>query len=121
MTNHLEEYKKALRKGDTDEAHKHYIAYRDGKDEVAEVESEPVEEDDGESEEDVSEQVAEKDKDDLKKYEALNGIGNELAREFVETFESYEAFAKHASVEDLEPIPGIGKKRAESLIEQLDR
>lgn len=123
MSNHLEKYKKALRAGKSEEARKHYLAYRDGKEEVVdEVEAEPVEESSEEEEEsEVSEQVAEKDKDDLEKYRALNGVGDELARELVETFESYDAFAEHASAEDLEPIPGIGKKRAESLVEQVGR
>lgn len=51
-------------------------------------------------------------------FEALNGVGPELAEQLVEEFGSVENLSD-ATVEDLEPIPGIGVKRAESLLEQV--
>jgi len=48
----------------------------------------------------------------------LKGVGDELAVELREKFGSFDGM-RDASPEDLEPIPGIGEKRAKSLLEQL--
>lgn len=94
-------YARLLREGKTSEATK-VAQEMNG---VETTSSEPVEEEESE----VS---------DRERFHSLKGVGDELAKELDETFESYEAFAKYASAEDLEPIPGIGEKRAESLVEQ---
>lgn len=54
------------------------------------------------------------------RFAELNGVGPELAEELVEEFEGFDAFVEEAEPKDLEPIPGIGEKRAESLVEQVN-
>lgn len=53
----------------------------------------------------------------FEKFEVLNGVGEEIAKELAEDFDSIEALAE-ATPEDITPIPGIGEKRAKSIIEQ---
>lgn len=52
-------------------------------------------------------------------FEDINGVGSELANTLADRYDSVEDLAG-ASAEDLEPISGIGEKRAESIIEQAN-
>ena len=57
-------------------------------------------------------------KNDFIKLKALKGIGDELAQILLERFGNLENIKK-ASVENLMLIPGIDKKRATSILNQL--
>lgn len=50
-------------------------------------------------------------------FEELDGVGDELASVLSERFSGFDELAE-AGPEDLEPVPGIGEKRAESLVKQ---
>lgn len=100
-----DKYARLLREGKTDEATK---VAQEMSDVEVEVETEQVEE---EEEEILSEHD---------RFAELKGVGDELADELVEEFGTYSEFAENASVEDLEPISGIGEKSAESLLEQVE-
>lgn len=102
------EYARLLREGDTEGATK--LAQEMRGDEV-QVETD----EDSKSEEEDEESVSEEEL-----FAELNGVGPELADELVEEFGSFEEFAENASPEDLEPVSGIGEKRAESLVEQAE-
>lgn len=81
-----------------------------------EPESEPVESED----EGVDEDAEKEDEgSSVDSFEELKGVGDELAGILEDEFGSVEQMAD-ASVEDLEPVPGIGEKKAESLLEQLN-
>lgn len=83
--------------------------------------------DEGSNTEKTSEETEEEEEDvdtsdilsEEERFADLKGVGDELADELVEEFGTFSSF-KDASVEDLEPIPGIGEKRAESLLEQVE-
>lgn len=90
-----EKYREFLRQGKTEDAT-----------EVARKAERLKDGEESESSEDIDE-----------RFESLNGVGEELARELAEDFGSFDDL-KQASVEDLTPIPGIGEKRAKSIIEQ---
>lgn len=51
-------------------------------------------------------------------FSEISGVGDELANELAQDYDTFEDLAD-ASLEDLEPIPGIGSKRAESILEQV--
>lgn len=93
-----EKYARLLREGKTDEATE-LVSNR-------EVEENVSEEEDSSGEEE--------------RFEELNGVGPELASELVEQFGDFDSFVEEAEPEDLEPVPGIGEKRAESLVEQTE-
>lgn len=97
-----EKYARLLREGRTSEATE--VAQ-----EMNDVEEETVVEAE-EKDEPVSEQ---------EQFADLKGVGEELAEEMVEEFESYEVFVEEADVEVLSDISGIGESRAESLLEQV--
>lgn len=50
-------------------------------------------------------------------FESIDGVGDELAALLSDKYDSVDDLAD-ADVEDLEPISGIGSKRAKSIIEQ---
>jgi len=52
-------------------------------------------------------------------YADLKGVGDELAEILADRFDSFDDFVQ-ADVEDLKPVSGIGEKRAESLLEQVE-
>jgi ERCC4-type nuclease len=98
MTEDLQkEYSKLLRQGKEEKATQvaRKMSGRDEKDEEEQQES------------------------DVELFAELKGVGDELAKELVDRFDSFDDFAE-SDVEDLEPVPGIGQKRAESLLEQVD-
>jgi len=70
------------------------------------------------SETEVSTSEVEDSESSVQGFEDLKGVGDELAVELREEFGEVENL-KDASASDLEPIPGIGEKRAESLLEQV--
>lgn len=112
MTEDLQkEYARLLREGDTEQATKVAQEMRGDDVQVETEDSKSDENDEVEDEEPVSEE---------ERFAELNGVGPELADELVEEFGSYDEFAENASPEDLEPISGIGEKRAESLVEQAE-
>lgn len=49
----------------------------------------------------------------------LNGVGEELAEEFVEEFGDWESFEQEAGKDRLVDISGVGESRAENLLEQV--
>lgn len=53
-------------------------------------------------------------------FEDLKGVGDELADEIRQVYGDYSSFVEEASVESLSDISGIGEKRAESLLEQVE-
>jgi len=107
------EYARLLREGDTEQATKVAQEMR-GDDVQVETEDEDSKSDENEEVED-EEPVSEEER-----FAELKGVGPELAEELVEEFGSYDEFAENASPEDLEPVSGIGEKRAESLVEQAE-
>lgn len=103
-------YTVALREGDTDRADELYheaesLKSDDEPESEPESEPEPVE-DDG------SDDVA------LEDFEAIKGIGDEIAEELYEDFGTLEA-VRNASDEELTDISGIGSARADSIRDQL--
>lgn len=54
----------------------------------------------------------------LDEFEAINGVGPELAEVLADEFGSVEDLAE-ADPDDLEPVPGIGEKRAVDILGQL--
>lgn len=72
------------------------------------------------NEEGVEEPSEEVESSESDRFAELKGVGGELAVELVEEFGDFESFVADATVEDLTPIPGIGEKRAESLLEQVE-
>lgn len=58
-------------------------------------------------------------KSEIEKLIPLKGVEDELARELIDRFDSLDGVRK-ASLEELEGIPGIGKKRAKMIKEQLE-
>lgn len=104
------EYARLLREGNTREA----TELVSDNSQNQEKEDEEVVEEVDETQED-GQAVSEEER-----FAELSGVGPELADELVEEFGSYDEFAENASPEDLEPISGIGEKRAESLVEQAE-
>lgn len=108
-----DEYRELLRDGKTEQATDvaHKIAEKEGRvdnsdDGTVSADTEVVEED--EDSED----------DGIESFTDIDGIGDELAVEFEEEFGSVENL-KDAEVEELEPIPGVGEKRGEDILEQV--
>lgn len=52
--------------------------------------------------------------------ENIDGVGEELAEEFVQVFESWNRFEEEADMESLTDVSGVGESRAESILNQLD-
>lgn len=102
------EYTVALREGDTEKATELYRKAKRLKDEALPEDRDDV----------VVTDETESDDDDLEQFEALNGIGDEIAEEMYEEFGSLDA-VRDASVEALTDISGIGTKRAENLQDEL--
>jgi len=90
-------YREYLREGEEAKATEAWIKLEEAR--SVETESEP--------------EIQEKDRS----FEELNGVGDEIANVLADEYDSVEDLAD-ATPEDLEPISGIGEKRAESLIEQ---
>lgn len=105
LTELREKYERCLREGRTEDATEIWRESERLKNGSEEVEAE----DEG------SDVESEETSDD---FTDLKGVGEELAVELEEEFGSLENMAE-ASAEDLEPIPGIGSKRAENLLDQL--
>lgn len=73
----------------------------------------------GEDDEPVEEEPEPEESEEENSFEDISGVGSELAETLADEYDSVEELAE-ADLEDLEPIPGIGEKRAESIIEQAN-
>lgn len=61
-----------------------------------------------------------KNKDSVDDFNAIKGVGKELARELQEDFGTLENL-KNTSKEDLTPISGIAEKKAENLLKEVNK
>lgn len=108
-----DEYRELLRDGKTEQATD--VAHK-----IAEKEGRASSDDDDGGDEQVETAVVgeEEDDKDITTFTDIDGIGDELAGEFREQFDSVDDLAD-ANVDDLEPIPGVGKKRGEDILDQV--
>lgn len=100
-------YSEALRDGDTDKATEMYWKAEDLKGNVEEPESS----------EDESENALRR---DLVYSQEFDGVGEELSEEIYQEYGDWDEFVENVTFEGLVDISGIGEKRAEQIMSEVE-